>query len=147
MADPRLSDQDIKIISKYLNKEDPRLSDRDIAIVQRILDKYKKQTKSQASKPRRKGGMDMMKKKGYARGGAKMKKMRAGGGKMPMAKDPKTGKMVPTFAMDGKGKMRGGGTKMAMKKKGMARGGMKKMMGGGTKMKKGYARGGTARRK
>jgi len=89
----------------------------------------------------------MMKKKGYARGGAKMKKMRAGGGKMPMAKDPKTGKMVPTFAMDGKGKMRGGGTKMAMKKKGMARGGMKKMMGGGTKMKKGYARGGTARRK
>ena len=66
MADPRLSDQDIKIISKYLNKEDPRLSDRDIAIVQRILDKYKKQTKSQASKPRRPGGMDMMKKKGYA---------------------------------------------------------------------------------
>lgn len=77
----------------------------------------------------------MMKKKGYARGGAKMKKMRAGGGKMPMAKDPKTGKMVPTYAMDGKGKMRAGGT---MKKKGMARGGMKK---------KGYARGGTARRK
>ena len=84
---------------------------------------------------RRTGGMDMMKKKGYARGGAKMKKMRAGGGKMPMAKDPKTGKMIPTYAMDGKGKMRAGGT---MKKKGMARGGMKK---------KGYARGGTARRK
>ena len=59
----------------------------------------------------------MMKKKGYARGGAKMKKMRAGG------------------------------AKMAMKKKGMARGGTKKMMGGGTMKKKGYARGGTARRK
>jgi|TARA_A100001388_G_scaffold137894_1_gene102208 hypothetical protein len=105
----------------------------------------------------------MMKKKGYARGGAKMTKMRAGGGKMPMAKDPKTGKMVPTFAMDGKGKMRAGGTmkkkgmarggmkKMMnggmMKKKGMARGGVKKMMGGGTMKKKGYARGGTTRRK
>ena len=153
MADPRLSDQDIRMVTKYLrdsvsDKEDVRLSDRDIAIVQRILDKYKKQTKSQASKPRRTGGMDMMKKKGYARGGAKMTKMRAGGGKMPMAKDPKTGKMVPAFAMDGKGKMRGGGTKMAMKKKGMARGGMKKkMMGGGMMKKKGMARGGTARRK
>ena len=31
---------------------------------------------------------------------AKVKK----GGKMPMAKDPKTGKMVPAFAIDGKGK-------------------------------------------
>ena len=82
-----------------------------------------------------------MKKKGYARGGAKMKKMRAGGGKMPMAKDPKTGKMVPTFAMDGKGKMaKGGRTK---KKKGYAKGGMMKKKGmarGG--MKKGYAAGG-----
>ena len=60
-----------------------------------------------------------MKKKGMARGGAKM----------PMAKDPKTGKMIPAFAMDGKGKMNKGGM---MKKKGMARGGMKK----------GYAAGG-----
>ena len=61
-----------------------------------------------------------MKKKGYAAGGATMKKkmmayggtmkkkmMSAGG--MPMAKDPKTGKMMPTFAMDGKGKMMKGG--------------------------------------
>jgi len=46
-----------------------------------------------------------------------------------MAKDPKTGKMIPAFAMDGKGKMNKGGM---MKKKGMARGGMKK----------GYAAGG-----
>jgi len=61
-----------------------------------------------------------MKKKGYAKGGAKL----------PMAKDPKTGKMVPAFAMDGKGKMNKGGM---MKKKGMAKGGM---------MKKGYAAGG-----
>ena len=42
---------------------------------------------------------DKMKKKGMARGGAKM----------PMAKDPKTGKMMPAFAMDGKGKMAKGG--------------------------------------
>lgn len=32
----------------------------------------------------------------------------AKGGK-PMAKDPKTGKMKPTYAMDGKGKMMYGG--------------------------------------
>ena len=71
-----------------------------------------------------------MKKKGMARGGAMKKKgMARGGAKMPMAKDPKTGKMIPAFAMDGKGKMAKGGM---MKKKGMARGGMKK----------GYAAGG-----
>ena len=29
--------------------------------------------------------------------------------KMPMKKDPKTGKMVPAFAIDGKGKMQKGG--------------------------------------
>jgi len=51
-----------------------------------------------------------MKKKGYARGG------------MPMKKNPKTGKMVPAFAMDGKGKMKKGG----MAKKGYAKGGMGK---------------------
>jgi hypothetical protein len=56
--------------------------------------------------------------------------MARGGAKMPMAKDPKTGKMIPAFAMDGRGKMNKGGM---MKKKGMARGGMKK---------KGYAAGG-----
>ena len=63
-----------------------------------------------------------MKKKGMARGGAMKKKgMARGGAKMPMAKDPKTGKMVPAFAMDGKGKMAKGGM---MKKKGYAMGGM-----------------------
>ena len=46
-----------------------------------------------------------MKKKGMARGGAKM----------PMKKDAKTGKMIPAFAMDGKGKMNKGG----MTKKGV----------------------------
>jgi len=46
--------------------------------------------------------------------------------------------------MDGKGKMRAGGT---MKKKGMARGGTKKMMGGGMMKKKGYARGGMTKKK
>ena len=71
-----------------------------------------------------------MKKKGMARGGMMKKKgMAKGGAKMPMRKDPKTGKMIPAFAMDGKGKMAKGGM---MKKKGMARGGMKK----------GYAAGG-----
>tara|TARA_R110002167_G_scaffold1607_2_gene7739 strand:- start:416 stop:649 length:234 start_codon:yes stop_codon:yes gene_type:complete len=50
-----------------------------------------------------------MKKKGYAAGGA-----------MPMKKNPKTGQMVPSYAMDGKGKMNKGGM---MKKKGYAKGG------------------------
>ena len=70
------------------------------------------------------------KKKGMARGGMKKKGYAKGGAKLPMAKDPKTGKMIPAFAMDGKGKMNKGGM---MKKKGMAKGGMKK---------KGYASGG-----
>jgi len=71
-----------------------------------------------------------MKKKGMARGGAMKKKgMARGGAKLPMAKDPKTGKMIPAFAMDGNEKMSNGGMK---KKKGMAKGGMKK----------GYAAGG-----
>ena len=76
-----------------------------------------------------------MKKKGYSKGGA-----------MPMGRDPKTGKMIPKFAMDGKGKMARGG--MTKKKKGMARGGatMKKKKGmakgGATMKKKGYAAGG-----
>jgi hypothetical protein len=78
----------------------------------------------------------MMKKKGYSKGGA-----------MPMGKDPKTGKMIPKFAMDGKGKMARGGM---MKKKGYAKGGMMKKKGmakGGAMMKKkGMARGGAARR-
>jgi len=74
-----------------------------------------------------------MKKKGMARGGAKM----------PMAKDPKTGKMIPAFAMDGKGKMNKGG--MTKKKKGYAKGGAtmkKKGMAKGGMRKKGYAAGG-----
>ena len=71
-----------------------------------------------------------MKKKGYAKGGMK-KKGYAAGGAMPMKKNPKTGEMVPAYAMDGKGKMAKGGM---MKKKGMAKGGAMK--------KKGYAKGG-----
>ena len=84
---------------------------------------------------RRKGGMTMkkkgyamggaMKKKGYAKGGAMMKKKGySKGGALPMGKDPKTGKMMPKFAMDGKGKMNKGG--MAKKKKGYAKGGTPK---------------------
>ena len=67
-----------------------------------------------------------MKKKGYSKGGA-----------MPMGRDPKTGKMIPKFAMDGKGKMARGG--MTKKKKGMAKGGSMMMK------KKGMARGGAMR--
>ena len=81
----------------------------------------------------KKGGMT---KKGYAKGGMMKKKGYSKGGAMPMGKDPKTGKMIPKFAMDGKGKMARGGM---MKKKGMARGGA--MM-----KKKGMARGGATRR-
>ena len=58
------------------------------------------------------GGMtkSKMSSKGGARGGRMPGGMQAGGPtKMPMAKDPKTGEMKPTFAMDGKGKMSGGG--------------------------------------
>ena len=89
------------------------------------------------------------KKKGYAKGAMMKKKgMAAGGAKLKMVKN-KEGKMVPFYAADGKGKMYGGG--MAMKKKGMAKGGMKKMARGGflapaarpLKMrKKGMAKGG-----
>ena len=84
----------------------------------------------------KRGGMTM-KKKGYAKGGMMKKKGYSKGGAMPMGKDPKTGKMIPKFAMDGKGKMARGG--MTMKKKGMARGGA--MM-----KKKGMAKGGATRR-
>ena len=103
------------------------------------------------------GGVGM--KKGYAAGGVGMKKkmMSAGGtmkkkmmsaGGMPMAKDPKTGKMIPKFAMDGVGKMAKGGNAMKMgymKKGGVAK---KKMMaGGGMSKKKGYAAGGMSKKK
>jgi hypothetical protein len=47
-------------------------------------------------------------------GGMTEKKEMAMGGK-PMAKDTKTGEMMPTYAMNGKGKMMYGG----MSKKGM----------------------------
>ena len=80
----------------------------------------------------------MKKKKGYAKGGATMKKKGySRGGAMPMGRDPKTVKMIPKFAMDGKGKMNRGG--MAKKKKGMAKGGSMMMK------KKGMARGGAMR--
>ena len=62
-----------------------------------------------------------MKKKMMSYGGASMKKkMMAAGGmpKMPMAKNPQTGKMQPTFTMDGVGKMAKGGMKKKMMKAG-----------------------------
>ena len=79
-------------------------------------------------------GGGTMKKKMMSYGGASMKKkMMSRGGKMPMATDPKTGKKVPAFAVDGVGKMAKGG---AMKKKMMA--------GGGAMKKKSYAMGGAS---
>lgn len=60
-------------------------------------------------------------------------------GGLRMVKDPKTGKMVPFYAADGKGKMGMGGKKKmygGMGKKKKMYGGKKKMMGGGTMKKK-----------
>ena len=80
------------------------------------------------------------KSKGYAKGGMMKAKGMKAGGKMPMAKDPKTGQMVPTFAMDGKGKMMGGG-KVKMSPKGMSAGGAVTAVSKDMK-KKGGAKGG-----
>ena len=89
-----------------------------------------------------------MKKKGYAAGGVGMKKkMMSRGGKMPMATDPKTGKKIPAFAMDGVGKMAKGGN---MKKKMMSAGGnMKKKMyaSRGTDVSSDYTSGSITKRK
>lgn len=58
----------------------------------------------------------MLSKGGTAGGGPKPKPkggMRGGGGtndKLKMVKDPKTGKQVPFFTVDGEGKMKGGGS-------------------------------------
>ena len=70
----------------------------------------KKMTMAGGGMMKKKGmaGGGMMKKKGYA-GGGMMKKGYKAGGKMPMVEDPKTGKMIPEFAADGIGKMKGGG--------------------------------------
>ena len=92
-------------------------------------------------------GGGKMKSKGYAGGGKMKAKGYAGGGKMPMSKDPRTGQMVPSFTIDGKGRMMGGGKTMNMMTKDgvkmspkmMANGGMtkiQKMEGGG--MAKGF---------
>jgi len=42
-------------------------------------------------------------------GGMAMKPKKMASGGKPMAKNPKTGEMMPTYAMDGKGKMMYGG--------------------------------------
>ena len=67
-----------------------------------------------------------MKTKGYMAGGKMKAKGMKAGGKMPLAKAPKPGKMVPEFAIDGKGKMMAGGK---VKSKGYAKGGMMKTKG------------------
>ena len=65
-----------------------------VAAAEKELDK--KRAKSPAKIAKEKKSPNKIMKKSPA----KVKK----GGKMPMAKDPKTGKMVPAFAIDGKGK-------------------------------------------
>ena len=62
-------------------------------------------------------------------------KMKPGGLKkkkgLKMVKDPKTGKMVPFYAADGKGQMKGGGmANKLMKTMKYKYGSMKKMIGG-----------------
>ena len=104
--------------------------------------KVKRANPTLARKTRTMMGGGMTKSKMSSKGGAKGGRMPGGmapGGptssKMPMGKDPRTGEMKPTFAMDGKGKMMGGGKTMNM----MTSDGVKmspKMManGGGTMM-------------
>ena len=68
-------------------------------------------------------------------GYGKIKMKKAG---LKMVKDPKTGKMVPFYAVDGKGKMKGGGlANKLMKTMKYKYGSMKKMIGGYKKMKPG----------
>ena len=69
------------------------------------------------------GGGMAMKSKGYSKGGAMKTKGYSAGGKLPMVKDPKTGKMIPAYAADGKGKMMTGGPVKKMKTKGYSKGG------------------------
>ena len=98
-------------------------------------------TMKKKSKGYAKGGMKAkgmarggMKSKGMAKGGMKAKGM-SKGGKLRMVE--KDGKMVPFYAADGKGKMKGGGS---VKSKGYAKGGMKSKMAS-----KGGAKGGKKR--
>ena len=93
----------------------------------------------------------MKKTKGYAMGGAmKTTKGYAQGGKMKMVKDPDSGKILPEFAADGKGKMAKGGMTKSTPMKKMAGGEMKptKTMkeGGMTKKTKGMAAGGMTKK-
>jgi hypothetical protein len=71
------------------------------------------------------------------------------GGKMPMAKDPKTGKMVPEFAADGVGDMKAGGKVKQMNMGGLLEEAMpmkkKKKQSGAKMMTKGYKKGGKVR--
>ena len=101
------------------------------------------------SRPKRKAGGGMMKRKGMAKGGAMKKKGYKKGG-MPMK--TVNGMRVPAFAADGEGpndlmKKRGGGS---VKKKGMSKGGVMKKKGmakGGSMKKKGMAKGGAMTKK
>ena len=110
-----------------------------------ISDKVKKDISDLLEKELGKG---KGKGKAFKKGGrVKAKGMAAGGAVMPMGKDPKTGKQVPKFAMDGVGKMAKGGR---VKAKGMAMGGKVKAKGmamGGKVKAKGMAMGGKVKSK
>jgi len=98
------------------------------------------------AKGMKKGGR-AMKPKGMLKGGIMKAKGMKAGCKMPMSKDPKTGQTVPTFAMDGKGKMMGGG-KVRMTPKGMSAGGAVAAVNKDMKKKsKGMAKGGAIKSK
>ena len=115
---------------------------------QDLMKKEKSSGKKNGGMIRSKESTMKKKKKGMAMGGkVKSKGMAAGGAVLPMGKDPKTGKSIPKFAMDGKGKMAKGGT---VKAKGMAMGGKVKSKGmamGGKVKAKGMAMGGKVKAK
>ena len=115
---------------------------------QDLMKKEKSSGKKNGGMIRSKESTMKKKKKGMAMGGkVKAKGMAAGGAVLPMGKDPKTGKSIPKFAMDGKGKMAKGGT---VKAKGMAMGGKVKSKGmamGGKVKAKGMAMGGKVKAK
>jgi len=132
----------------FMDKKNKRPTKADAAEARAITAEFeaKKAKKTpEKTKDTPRANMALARKTGTApkkmMGGGMMKsKMKAkgykAGGKMPMVKDPKTGKMVPEFAADGKGKMMAGGK---VKSKGYAKGGMMKS--------KGYAKGGAMKSK
>lgn len=110
----------------FMDKNNRRPNKSDAAAAKKITAGFK----AKKAKKMMGGGM-AMKSKGYSKGGAMKTKGYSAGGKLPMVKDPKTGKMIPAYAADGKGKMMAGGPVKKMKTKGYSKGGV----AGGKKQK------------